>query len=391
MTPPHPSPRAVLVGLFVAALALRPQIVGVGPLIPRIQDDLDVSHAVAGLLGTIPVLCMGVFAPLTAVVAARVGTRAAMGLAVAAIGVFGILRAVAPSAWLVLLLTLPVGVGMAIGNTIMPLAVKERLPRRAAAGTGSYTTGIQVGALVAAALAIPLAAAPGDWRFSLAAYSAASLAFAAGWAWLTRSEAAAPAPRVPAIRLPLRRPLGWLLVAIFACMGSTYYGVNAWLPDAYVEHGWSEEEAGILLAVMTVMAIPASVLIPWASDRTGSRRPWLIAIGSLFVATMVGLVLFPDFGYPIGLLFGVCQGGMFALVMMLPLDLEERPDRIAALVAMMLGLGYTLAALSPFVLGAVRDLTGSFDAVLWLTVGFVSVLLAAVIALPHPRQVTGRT
>ena len=49
----------LLAGLFLAGLALRPQIVGVGPLIPAIQDDLDVSHAVAGLLGTIPVLCMG--------------------------------------------------------------------------------------------------------------------------------------------------------------------------------------------------------------------------------------------------------------------------------------------------------------------------------------------
>ena len=52
----------LLAGLFLAGLALRPQIVGVGPLIPSIQDDLDISHAVAGLLGTIPVLCMGVFA-----------------------------------------------------------------------------------------------------------------------------------------------------------------------------------------------------------------------------------------------------------------------------------------------------------------------------------------
>ena len=49
-------------GAVPRGLALRPQIVGVGPLIPAIQDDLDISHAVAGLLSTIPVLCMGVFA-----------------------------------------------------------------------------------------------------------------------------------------------------------------------------------------------------------------------------------------------------------------------------------------------------------------------------------------
>ena len=53
----------LLVALFLAALALRPQLVGIGPLLPPIQDDLDVTHAVAGLLGTIPVLCMGLFAP----------------------------------------------------------------------------------------------------------------------------------------------------------------------------------------------------------------------------------------------------------------------------------------------------------------------------------------
>ena len=46
-----------------AAVALRPQLVGIGPLLPLIQNDLDITHAVAGLLGTIPILCMGLFAP----------------------------------------------------------------------------------------------------------------------------------------------------------------------------------------------------------------------------------------------------------------------------------------------------------------------------------------
>ena len=76
---------ALLAALFLGALALRPQLVGVGPLLPEIDEDLGVSHAVAGLLGTIPVLCMGVFAPPAAYVAARIGTRAAIGACLAAI------------------------------------------------------------------------------------------------------------------------------------------------------------------------------------------------------------------------------------------------------------------------------------------------------------------
>jgi cyanate permease len=77
---------------------------------------------------------------------------------------------------------------------------------------------------------------------------------------------------------------------------------------------------------------------------------------------------------------------MFALVMTLPLDLEAQRDRIAALVGMMLGGGYTIAAISPFVLGAVRDVTGSFDAVLWVCASFLVLLAVLVRLVPPPGR-----
>ena len=129
---------ATLVALFVAALTLCPQIVGIGPLIPSIQDAFGTSHAVVGLLGTIPVLCMGLFAPVAAYLAARIGTRRAMTIGLALIGVFGILRATMPSAWLVVLLTWPVGIGMGFGNAIAPISVKEHFEQRPAFGTGVH-------------------------------------------------------------------------------------------------------------------------------------------------------------------------------------------------------------------------------------------------------------
>ena len=84
--------------LLLAAVALRPQLVGAGPLIPDIQDDLGVSHAVAGLVGTIPVLCMGLFAPFAGLVAGRWGLRAAMAGCLLAIAAAGLGRSVAPGA-----------------------------------------------------------------------------------------------------------------------------------------------------------------------------------------------------------------------------------------------------------------------------------------------------
>ncbi len=132
----------LLVALFLAALTLRPQLVGIGPLLPSIQSDLDVSHAVAGLLGTIPVLCMGLFAPPAPFLSGRIGSRGAIGAAVALIGVFGVARALCPGAVGVILLTFPIGVGMGLGNALLPVAVKERFADRPGFTTGVYTMGI---------------------------------------------------------------------------------------------------------------------------------------------------------------------------------------------------------------------------------------------------------
>lgn len=349
-----------------------------GPLIDDIQHDLDTSHAVVGLLGTIPVLCMGLFAPVAAYLAARLGTRRAMTIGLTLIGTFGVLRAGAPSAWLVVLLTLPVGIGMGIGNALAPLVVRETTPDRPGTGTGVYTAGIQIGATAAAAVAVPLAAVLGGWRGALIALSVSACAITVAWVVLERGGE--PHLRPPALvpRLPWRSRTAWLLVAIFVSMGSAYYGLNAWLADAYVERGWSDDSAGLLLAAMTFAAIPTSFVVPWLSDRHGGRLPWLIAMSGIFAAGITGLVALPEAAYASSLLAGIAQGGTFALVMTLPLELERGPEQVRALVGLMLGLGYSLAAVSPFVLGGVRDLTGSFDAVLWACAAFAGTLVALV-------------
>src|SRR4051794_5799446 len=174
----------LLVALFLAAVTLRPQLVGVGALLPSIQHDLGVSHAVAGLLGTIPVLCMGLFAPPAPFLSGRIGSRRAVAAALGLIGAFGIARAVVPGAAGVVLLTFPVGVGMGLAGAMLPVAVKERFADRPGFATGIYTTGITIGSAVAAALAVPLAHAAGGWRTPLVLFSAVSAVLAALWLWL---------------------------------------------------------------------------------------------------------------------------------------------------------------------------------------------------------------
>lgn len=365
----------LLVALFLAATALRPQLVGVGPLLPAIQDDLGVAHAVAGLLGTIPVLCMGLFAPAAPFLSGRIGSRHAVAAALGLIGAFGVARAVVPGAAGVVLLTFPVGMGMGLAGAMLPVAVKERFADRPGFATGIYTTGITIGSAVAAAVAVPIADAAGGWRTPLVIFSVVAAVLAAVWLRLTRAEPPHVRTDVRPLRLPLRDRLAWRLVAAFFLMSFVFYGLNSWLPDVYVERGWDERSAGELLAALNTVTIPCGLLVAWAADHWGTRRLWLVAAAIVQLAALLGIVLLPGAGWLWAVLIGVAIGPLFPLTMTLPLDAARRPAEVAALAGMMLGVGYTLSATSPLLLGAVRDLSGGFDAVLWVLVAAGALLV----------------
>jgi CP family cyanate transporter-like MFS transporter len=378
---------ALLAALFAAAIALRPQIVGVGPLLPDIQADLDVSHAVAGLLGTIPVVCMGIFAPAAQHLAARFGTSAAIGAAIALIGAAGIGRAFAPGAVALVLLTLPVGVGIALAGTLMPVVVKKHFAGRPASATGLYTTGINVGAGLAAALAVPLALL-GSWRTALLVFSAATVALAVLWFAQARGGEMRRPLRARPPRLPRRSGTAWLLTVMFGLLGISFYGLVAWLPDLYVERGFAEAQAGVLLALLNVGAIPGGVLVSLAADRFGSRRRYLVGCAAIMIGSLVGILLLPGAGWLWATLVGITNGALFALLMTLPLDVSRDPAEVGAVAGLMLGAGYSIAALAPFGLGAIRDATGSFSAPFWVIVATTALflLLAATLTTERLRR-----
>ena len=91
------------------------------------------------------------------------------------------------------------------------------------------------------------------------------------------------------------------------------------------------------------------------------------------------------------MLLGVASGPLFPLTMTLPLDASDRPAEVAALAGMMLGVGYTLSALAPLLLGVLRDATGGFDAVLAALVVAAAILVVVDASFSPARLAAGRS
>ncbi len=377
--------RLLLGALFLASLALRPQLVGIGPLLSTIQQDLGVSHSVAGLLSTLIVLSMGLLAPIAYRLVRRVGLRWTIALALGAISAFGVARALAPPAAAVIGLTIPVGVGIAVAQSVMPLAVRQSWSARPLLATGIYAAGINLGAALSAALALPLAHAFGGWRGALGAFSVVTGGLLAGWLLLTRGHPPHAPPAEPLPRLPWHNPNGWLLILMFSVVSIMYYGLNAWLPSALSEHGWSHSSAANVLTVTNAVTVPFMVALAWRGDRFGSRRFWLSAGASFALVGVLGLVLAPAAGWLWATLLGAAIGLLFPSMLTLPLDAADRPEEVGAMAAMMLLGGYTVAALAPFLLGALRDAAGSFTLALWLIAADAMIMLIVALLLTPAR------
>jgi CP family cyanate transporter-like MFS transporter len=376
----------VVAGLFIASIALRPQILAIGPLVPILREDLGLSAAVASLLTTFPVLCMGIFAPLGPRLAARLGPRLAFAACLALIAGAGLIRAFSPGLPVLLVLTIAIGVGIGIAGPIPSMVVAGRLPWRPALGTGAYAAGIVTGSAVAAAVAVPLAGAE-DWRRALLVISAVSCLGVVIWLVLVSPDgqaAARRAARRPS--LPWRNATAWLLVVLFGLQSVLFYGAIAWLPNLYVEQGWSVEEAGSLVAWLNAIGLFTTIGIPLVADRIGGRRWQLVGSAGLAVISLSAIAVAPDsLAYLWVSLLGLALGIVFPLVLTLPIDVADEPAQVGAVAALMLLGGYILSSLGPLALGVARDATGDFTASLWLLVGVALALTIGCLLLSPAR------
>jgi CP family cyanate transporter-like MFS transporter len=383
----------VVAALFVAGLAFRGPVLVIGPLLPEIRADLAIPHGVAGLLSSIPVLCMALLAPIGPVLAASIGPTRAVAACLAAVGGFGLLRAIAPGAAPVIFLTVGIGVGMGVVGPVLAQVVRRAAPHHPELGTSGYAMGYITGGTLSAALAVPLAAALGGWRGALGAVAVAALGSLAAW-WLLAppdGHERRVAPRRPG--RPWRTPVAWLMGTGFGLQSMLFHSAVAWLTSVYLERGWTAAQGANLTAIFAGLGLVSTLAVPLVTRVLASRRAQLAAASAIAVIGTIGIAAGPAGGgwaadplaLPSVVLFGLGVGLTFPLCLTLPLDAGGSAAQASALAALMLLVGYLISAVGPVVLGSIRDATGDFGAAGWILVVMAAALLVGTLGLSERR------
>jgi CP family cyanate transporter-like MFS transporter len=370
---------AVVAALVLVAANLRTLMASLPPLAEAVRADLGLSSAWMGVLTTVPVLCMGLLAPVANQVARRVGSARsiASGIAIVLSGL--VLRGAGGEAvWALYAGTFLAGTGIALAGTLLPGIVKAVFPpRRAGLGTGLTMFSMMGGAAVASAAAVPLATALGGWSRSLLAWAAVALVGMLAWVPVTRAvhhhTLPDEAPEDVSHALPWASATAWLLAGYLTCQSWQFYSALAWLAPTYETHGWSARDAGLLMAVFTGSQLVSGLVAPTLLDRVPDARVLLVAAGVLGGLGQVGVWLAPDSApWLWAVLLGAGQGAAFALGLVLLVRYAATPRDSARLTAMAFLVSYSVAAFGPAAMGAVEDTTGGF-AWVWALLALVAV------------------
>ena len=351
------SPGFALAALFLVTVGMRSQLSGLPPLLPEVEAEFGMSHSWGGFLLSLSFVAMGIGALAAPMTLRFVGSVRGITFTTAVIVLSGVARAGAPSAAAVTAIGIPIGLATGLQTALLPVVTKERFRQLA---TSVYVIGISVGSGVALAAAAPIAAATGGWRAAVLTFAAITALLAIPWLFVGRGpQTRTEARTTPS---PWRSSAAALPIAIFSLQSALFFGLSTWLPSAYIERGWTAANAGLLGSGLLVSSVMGSAAIgPLARSRESTGH-WLIVAALVAVVASVGLVVVPDAGWAWTTLAGASTGALLVLSLKLPLDLFENARDVAALSGFMLAFGYWTGGAAPFVLGVLRDISGSFNA-----------------------------
>lgn len=359
-------PWLLLLGLVLVALNLRPALSSMAPVLGQVSAGLGLNASQAGLLTTLPVLCLGLFAPLAPVLARRFGSeRVILGILLTlALGI--LVRSTLGSAG-VFLGSLMAGASIGIIGVLLPGIVKRDFPQHAGTLTGVYTMALCLGAAMAAGATVPLTRHFDDsWAIGLGFWLLPALL--AMLVWLPQARQGHGLHKAAyRVRGLWRDPLAWQVTLYMGLQSSLAYIVFGWLPSILIGRGLSPTEAGLVLSGSVIVQLVSALSAPWLATRGKDQRLAIVVVMLVTLAGLFGCLYAPIEGlWGWAILLGLGQGGTFALALTL-IVLRSKDAHVAAnLSSMAQGVGYTLASMGPFAVGLVHDLTGGWSAVGWI-------------------------
>lgn len=362
-----------LIAILMVTLNLRGVITCVGPLLRDIQMHFGLNGVAAGLLTSLPLFAFGFLSPYAAPVARRFGMEraifASMLLLTAGMG----LRYLDGVAWLYLG-TAFIGCGIAFNNVLLPGLLRRDFPAQVTLVTALFTMVLVTCGGLGSGIAIPLADW-GGWRFSLASWVVPAVLALMIWMPQLRAQTA---PAIAEARIPVwNKPLAWQVSLFMACQSTAFYVMIAWFPSMMNDlEGISAARSGAILFIYQIFVLGSVMVTPVFIHRMQDQRAIGVVLSSMILLAYAGLYLDPAHALGWMIVMGLGAGGSLVLSITLFSLRVATATQSVALSGMAQAVGYTMAAVTPILIGLLHDLTQRWSVALMLMIALATLQLA---------------
>src|SRR5690625_4420917 len=242
----------LILGIGLVGANLCVPLTSIGSLIPFIREDLNITHAMAGSITTLPLLAFAFLSPFAPKIARRFGMKMTIFLSLILIVIGITIRS--PFGFLFVLVgTLFIGLGISIGNVLILGMIKIHFPFHVGLMTGIYDIFMNVFAAIGSGFSVPLAAIEYvGWRGSVGIWGI--LAFITLLIWLPQLQQQQVynyAVNRKKERTSLwHSVLAWNVTLFMGSQSFIYYTNITWLPDILQANGYNASTSGWFLFLL---------------------------------------------------------------------------------------------------------------------------------------------
>ncbi|WP_164741129.1 MULTISPECIES: CynX/NimT family MFS transporter [Xanthomonas] len=347
----------VLAAILLSAFNLRTAVTSLTPLLERIADEYAFGAPTMGALGMLPTAAFALTGVATPALLRRYGLlrTALLSMALATLGL--VLRPLLPQTTGLFIGSLVALAGMGMGNVVLPPLVKRYFGDRVGGVSTLYITVLQVGTLLPALLAVPVADALG-WRSSMVVWVLPALLALVAWAMVhtnhRRLRATGPAPVTPTPEAEgrvARTALGWSMAVTFGMTSLVTYSMFTWLPTLLREAGASPAFGGTMVALFAALGMVGALTMPALAVRMRNPFPIVLLCAACHLVAFAGLWWAPLAAPILWVTLLGLGPSTFPLALVLVNQRSRTAAGSAALSGFSQGMGYAMSCLGPFLFG----------------------------------------
>lgn len=356
----------IILSIIFISFNLRAPITAVGSIIDLIKVEFNLTSGMAGFITTLPLIAFAVVSPFVSKISSKFGYGLTMLGGLFFIIAGELIRSYTNTFGLFAGTTL-IGIGIAIGNVLIPSIIKLRFSKNVGIITSIYTTSMCIFAAVGSGASVPLALGLDfGWRNALAVWSILTLITV--FIWLPQLKNSKDSMNNQKTIKDIKgksiwkSPLAWWVTLFMGTQSLLFYCLVAWLPSIITSKGMSPEFSGMMALLFQMVGLPATLLMPIVADRFKDQK-MITTISSLIYLVGMSLLLVSNstISIIISLIFvGLGMGGSISLSITFISLRSPNARKAAELSGMSQSAGYLLAATGPLLIGFIYDRTSSF-------------------------------